>query len=160
KLTTAFAVTPQFSAVDNDGIVHYLAYADPSDGTTPSIINTDYVELEIELKPNADFHNPKVPLYEVTQAEYNKILTDWDANEVINRFPSVEGVQHVVNPVVSVSGGNLLPPFTEWTLHANAKVVSPYELELNATGGGQRSGILINSIAGQQVTLTQQEEAS
>ena len=35
--------------IDSNGFVHFLAYADPSDGTTPSVINTDYVELIVDL---------------------------------------------------------------------------------------------------------------
>lgn len=35
--------------IDNNGFVHYLAYAEASDGTTASVINTDYVELNVEL---------------------------------------------------------------------------------------------------------------
>lgn len=35
---------------DNDGIVYFMAYADTSDATTASVINTDYVELVIDLK--------------------------------------------------------------------------------------------------------------
>ncbi len=31
------------------GFTHFLAYADASDGTTASVINTDYVELNVEL---------------------------------------------------------------------------------------------------------------
>ncbi len=36
--------------VDSNGFAHFLAYAEPSDGVTPSIINTDYAELLVELK--------------------------------------------------------------------------------------------------------------
>jgi hypothetical protein len=35
--------------IDANGFVHYLAYADASDGTTASTINTDFVELEVNL---------------------------------------------------------------------------------------------------------------
>lgn len=35
--------------IDSNGFVHLLAYADASDGTTASVINTDYVELNVEL---------------------------------------------------------------------------------------------------------------
>lgn len=35
--------------IDSNGFVHFLAYADASDGTTASVINTDYVELNVEL---------------------------------------------------------------------------------------------------------------
>src|SRR6185437_12208518 len=41
------------SNIQSDGFVHYLAYAEPSDGATPSVINTDYVSLDIELNPTA-----------------------------------------------------------------------------------------------------------
>ncbi|MGY6209735.1 distal tail protein Dit [Cytobacillus firmus] len=40
--------------IDSSGFVHFLAYADASDGTTASTINTDYVELEVELKSGQD----------------------------------------------------------------------------------------------------------
>lgn len=35
--------------IDDNGFVHFIAYTDPSDGTTASIVNTDYVELQVEL---------------------------------------------------------------------------------------------------------------
>ncbi len=35
--------------IDANGFVHFLAYAEASDGTTASVINTDYVELNVEL---------------------------------------------------------------------------------------------------------------
>lgn len=37
-------------AFDENGIIHFLAYAEPSNGLAASTINTDYAELEIELK--------------------------------------------------------------------------------------------------------------
>jgi hypothetical protein len=41
------------NAIDNNGLSHFLAFAEPSDGTTPSQLNTDFVELEVELKASA-----------------------------------------------------------------------------------------------------------
>ncbi len=35
--------------IDSNGFTHFLAYAEASDGTTASVINTDYVELNVEL---------------------------------------------------------------------------------------------------------------
>lgn len=35
--------------IDANGFAHFLAYADPSNGTTASVVNTDYVELQVEL---------------------------------------------------------------------------------------------------------------
>jgi hypothetical protein len=51
----------------------------------------------------------------------------------------VNSVQHTQNPYFIAYGKNLLPPFTEWTLHANAEVVSPYDLKLVATGSSQQT---------------------
>lgn len=141
-------------SIDNNGFVHFLAYADPSDGTTASTINTDYIELEIELKQTAQLHDPLVPLYEVNATDYAKILVDWNEADVINRFPKVQGVQHLQNPAVIAEGENLLPPFYEWTLHANAKAISPYELETNATGSLQSSNVKIDVIGGQTYTIS------
>ncbi|MCR6795686.1 MULTISPECIES: hypothetical protein [Bacillus cereus group] len=95
-----------------------------------------------------------VALYEVDQATYNKINVDpeYSGQKLMDKFPYVEGVQHL-NPVVVVESGNLIPPFTEWTLHANAKVVNPYELELNATATNQHTFISIDCSPNTQYTL-------
>jgi len=45
-LTAAFNIGYYIGA---DGFIHFLAHADASDGVTPSVINTDYVELQVEL---------------------------------------------------------------------------------------------------------------
>jgi hypothetical protein len=144
------------TAIDSNGFVHFLAYADPSDGVTASTIYTDYVELETELKPEAQLWNPRLPLYEVDATEYANILTTWDENEVLRRYPMVESVQHVQNPYILAEGENLLPPFTEWNLHANAVVREPYKLELNATAVGQYSYVQLKVIKGQTYTLNVQ----
>lgn len=142
---------------DSNGFVHFLAYAEPSDGTTASTINTDYVELEIELAQNAQLWNPRFPLYEVdATTEYPNILTTWDENEVMRRYPMVDSVQHVQNPYVIAEGENLLPPFTDsaWTIHANAVVREPYKLELNATAGSQISSVDIPCKPNTQYTIS------
>lgn len=139
--------------IDNSGIIHFLAYAEPSDGVTASVINTDYIDLEVELKPTANFTAPKVPLYEVTLDDYNKIGVTWTEEDALKRFPAVEGTQHLTNAYVVAEGENLLPPFTEWTLHANAKVLSAYELELNATGATQNTDVFIPCVPNQAYTL-------
>lgn len=91
----------------NDGFIHFLAHAEPSDGVTASTINTDYIELEIELKDYADFRNPKVPLYEVAKEDFDKIGTTWTEDDTLKRFPIVEGPQHLVNPYLMSEGENL-----------------------------------------------------
>lgn len=85
-----------------------------------------------------------VRIYEVTVEEYNNIGTLWNENELARRYPYVDDMKHLQNPIVTVEGENLLPPFYEWTLHANAKALSPYELELNASGIDQYSHVVIN----------------
>jgi len=49
KLTRAQGVGSIFRRVDDNGFVHFIAYADASNGTIASTINTDYVELLITL---------------------------------------------------------------------------------------------------------------
>ncbi|MFS0766026.1 hypothetical protein [Peribacillus phoenicis] len=127
------------NAVGDDGFASFMVNGEPSDGTIPSTINTDYVELELELKPDVVLHDPCLPLYEVASDEYAKILVDWNDTEVINRYPKVQGVQHLQNPVIMAEGENMAPPFNDWTIHPNAKAISPYELELNSTGSNQSS---------------------
>lgn len=57
------------------------------------------------------------------------------------------------NQPVQVTSPNLLPPFTEWTLHANAKVISPYELELVATGSNQISSFKVSVLSKQTYSI-------
>jgi hypothetical protein len=140
--------------IDVNGLGHFISFAEPSDGTTASTINTDYASLDINLKQGATLHDPSVPLYEVDAADYAKILVDWNETEVLNRFPKVQGIQHLQNLAVISEGENLLPPFNEWSLHANTKVFGPYELELNATTTGQTSSVSVPVIPGQQYTFS------
>lgn len=132
--------------IDSNGFVHFLAYTNATDGTTASTIYTDYVECEIQLKSTATLNSACVPLYEVDSDEYSKILGEWDENAVLSRYPKVEGTQHLQGIAMFAEGTNLLPPFTEWTLRDVAKVISPYEIELNATGAGQDSPVIINAM--------------
>jgi hypothetical protein len=103
------------TGLDANGFVHYLAYAEPSDGVTPSTIITDYISLELTLKPTADFTRPKVALYEVAAENYPKILVDWDADEVVRRHPIVEGTQHLQGVGVVAEGENMFDLYEEFT---------------------------------------------
>ena len=53
-------------------------------------------------------------------------------------------------------GGNLIPAFTsgEWTIHANAKVLNDYELELKATSDWQGTHLTLDVVSGATYTLT------
>jgi hypothetical protein len=93
-------------------------------------------------------------IYELTAEQFNEIgvsLTDADVERL---FPYVDSVQHVKNPVLTVEGDNLIPPFTEWTLHANATVKSPYELELNVTNTAQVSDAVVSAVGDQSYSFT------
>jgi hypothetical protein len=89
----------------------------------------------------------------LTQAQYDEIdiLT---SDEVAEKYGYVDSVKHIQNPVVVSYGKNLLPPFTEWTLHANATVIEPYKLELNATANYQQSYVDAPVIEGQTYTAS------
>jgi len=147
-------VSDMVNRIDTNGYFHILAAAEPSNGSVASTINTDYVELEIELKPGADIHNPLIPLYEVDDTEYNNILVSWDESAVLNRYPRVIGTQHLNSPYVMAEGENLLPPFSEWALHGNATMKGPYELELNATGAFQGTDIKVRCMPNTQYTAS------
>ncbi|MGE6379537.1 hypothetical protein [Peribacillus muralis] len=142
--------------IDVDGFVHFLAYAEPSDGVTASSINTAYTELEIELKQDAILFDPIIPLYEVPVDEYVKILVDWNEVDVLNRYPKVQGSQHLQNPVIMAEGENLLPPFYEWTFNSTAIAASkPYEITLSVTTAGSTYTVdyFLNVIPGQTFYL-------
>lgn len=140
--------------INNEGFIHLLAYAEPSNGTVASVINTDYVELELEV--NTSLPLLEDALYEVDQATYNKINVDpeYSGQKLLDKFPYVQGVQHL-NPVISVEGGNLLPPFTDplWEINGNAKIISPYELELDAKSNYNYSIIKVPAIPNQAYTV-------
>jgi hypothetical protein len=135
--------------VNSSGMVHALVYAEPSDGTTASTINTDFISLDITLKQGATLHDPVLPLFEVDATDYANILVSWDENAVQTRFPKVQGVQHLQNVAVIAEGENLLPPFSEWNLNANATIKTPYEFELNATAQYQQSWYEFSCLGGQ-----------
>lgn len=142
--------------IDSNGMVFFLAYADASDGVTASTINTDYVELQIELKQSAILHDPLLALYEVPDpTDYANILTTWVDTDVMNRYPKVQAVQHLQNPYVMAEGENLIPPLTDsaWTLHANSQVSGPYDFTLNATANSQYSTVKVNIVPNQSYTL-------
>jgi hypothetical protein len=93
-------------------------------------------------------------VYDIPKETYDKIGVSLTDQQVADMFPYVDSVQHNQNPIVTVEGANLLPPFYEWTLHANAKAVEPYKLELVATAASQMSTVVINVVSGQTYTIS------
>ncbi|AYP68377.1 hypothetical protein HWB91_gp07 [Bacillus phage vB_BboS-125] len=142
--------------VTAEGFIHFLAYSDPSNGTAAGVIETDYPEIEVELKTE-NLSYPHFPLFEITEAEAAKVGTEWTTNQVLARWKPAEGMQHVNGAVITKKGKNLLPPFSQWNVHSNAVVKGPYEIELNATGNSQRTEIVIDAIPNTDYTLTLEE---
>ncbi|NGP59977.1 hypothetical protein FLT15_16955 [Paenibacillus thiaminolyticus] len=60
---------------------------------------------------------------------------------VAERYPYVDSMTNVKNPYAIVTGGNLLPPFTEWETEPNAMAiaVSPYEAVAEITSDGTKA---------------------
>lgn len=122
--------------IGSDGFAQFLAYAEPSNGTVASVINTDYVELELEV--NTSLPLLEDALYEVDQATYNKINVDpeYSGQKLLDKFPYVQGVQHL-NPLVTVEGGNLIPPLSNATTSTTSigsfEVESSYKAIVKAT---------------------------
>ncbi|MER2090965.1 MAG: hypothetical protein ABS920_14595, partial [Sporosarcina sp.] len=97
-------------------------------------------------------------LYEVAAEEYNKIGVEWNDEEVARRYPYNDDVKHLQGVGVLAEGDNLFPPFTEWTLHANAKVISPYEITHNAAVSYEFSSITLNLEVGKTYRIALDEQ--
>ncbi|RYD01657.1 hypothetical protein N752_29200 [Desulforamulus aquiferis] len=93
-----------------------------------------------------------IRVYEITQAEYNELGT-LTSEEIAERYPYVDSFQCVQNPAVRVEGVNLLPPFSQWDVHANAKVVEPYKLELNASSAWQSTNLTVKVVTNTKYTI-------
>lgn len=76
-----------------------------------------------------------VRLYEVTQAEYNAI-DSMTPEEVVEKYSYVDYLQNVNAVYMENTGGNLLPPFTEWREQVGGaafrQIISPYKLTITS----------------------------
>jgi hypothetical protein len=90
--------TSMTTRIDANGFVHFIAYADASNGTTASSINTDFVELEVYMAVGS-----------IPQADYTLILnstaTDQYSTYTLNATPSTSyafsmGTNKVANTYV------------------------------------------------------------
>ncbi|MGG4470023.1 hypothetical protein ABER68_18440 [Paenibacillus alvei] len=125
------------SLIQSDGWVHFLSYADAASSTVSSGIYADYAELQLELRSTAVLHSPRIPLFEVSKEHYDNILVNWNEEEVLRRYPMVEGYQHVQNPFVIAEGDNLIPTFNEASLSVISSdfvIKGDYEIDLQTTG--------------------------
>jgi hypothetical protein len=104
-----------------------------------------------------DIYYKNTRLFKISQATYDKIgdlsLIGKDQEFVEKAFPYVNGVQSVVNPVVKVSGANLIGTSYGFSLHANAIAKAPYEIKLNAKGY-DNSSLKIPCLSNQDYTFS------
>ncbi|MFS1513032.1 hypothetical protein VQL36_11435 [Chengkuizengella sp. SCS-71B] len=87
--------------IDDNGFVHFLAYTDPSDGVTASIIYTDYVELEIQVDVSETGYDVLVPENEFPVMNEN-LLTQNQA------FPvDLHDFEHRDNGIITIEEDGL-----------------------------------------------------
>ncbi|MBW7454662.1 hypothetical protein ACFOLF_11970 [Paenibacillus sepulcri] len=88
------------------------------------------IRLLVSANGNANFDDIRV--YEISQTEYDE-LASMTPVQISTKYPCLgTGIHGVKNPTLTNIRDNLIPPFSEWTLHTNARVTEPYELQLNA----------------------------
>ncbi|MGG4398194.1 hypothetical protein ABEX25_28390 [Paenibacillus thiaminolyticus] len=93
-----------------------------------------------------------IGLYEITQDEYDAIAK-MKLAQVAERYPYVDSMTNVTNPYAIVTGGNLLPPFYEWSIASQAKIVSPYHLLLTPESNYNGSYVSIPCVGNTTYTL-------
>ncbi|PZM67490.1 hypothetical protein [Paenibacillus dendritiformis] len=81
----------------------------------------------------AEFLIGSFAFYEIPETEYYTIAT-MTPEQVAARYPYIDDMTNVCNPYAIVTGGNLLPPFMEWTITGTTKIISPYEISRASTG--------------------------
>lgn len=110
----------------------------------------------LSASPTSIAYFDSVRLYEVSEADYDAIGTTYTGEAVDSFIPYVDGTQHLSDVMVEKPVKNLLPPFTEWTLHPNATIVGPYKLQLIANAIGQQSKVKLRCLSSQPYTLSVQ----
>jgi hypothetical protein len=117
------------------------------------------VDLGIQLTGGAigDYGNlDAMSVYELTKAQYNEI-DNLSADEVAEKYGYVDSVKSLRNPVWVSYGKNQNSPFTQWgSIHANAKIIAPYTIELNApdTANYVSSTNHLPIVGGQSITIS------
>ncbi|WP_025907728.1 hypothetical protein [Priestia flexa] len=100
RLTSDANTTPRLikDLIDSNGFIHFTVYGNKATSTSPSNLIIDLLEIEFSLKKDSNLQVPRVPLYEVTSEEYEKILYQWDEKKVCAIFPPVDGLQSLTTP--------------------------------------------------------------
>jgi hypothetical protein len=81
-------------ALDSNGRVHLLAYADPSNGTTASTIETDHFSFDVELKPDCELLVNSREVIETTLHSLNGVDDELVVNDGVLR--KVERVRELI----------------------------------------------------------------
>jgi hypothetical protein len=133
-----------------------IAYCKVSPNEMVGATDIDVRVISNQASTNQYFYSDGWRVYEIDQATYNKIDVDpeYTGDKLAEKFPYVDSVQPIQNPYLIRRNRNLIPPFTQWNLHANARMKSPYELELTASGIDQRSTVDIDVIPNTDYTIS------
>lgn len=100
------------TAIQNDGYVHFIAYAEPSDGVTASSITTDYVSLDIQMKQETVIDskwtfNPNVTLINDETIEINT-TAPWQESSII--VPCLPSTTYIFKLETSSGAGAIITP--------------------------------------------------
>ena len=117
----SFVATDMDNNIDSNGFCHFLAYADPSDGTTASTIYTNYVELEVEINVAETGYDVLVPENPFPKLNENLLLSnqalpvdtvytrDWSLYSTTLSIESINGE----NVLAVIADGTDVSSFTE-----------------------------------------------
>ncbi|MCM3242684.1 phage tail family protein [Cytobacillus oceanisediminis] len=124
-----FDTTAIGTFVTNDGFFHVVTYGEPTDGVTNSYLRTDFVELEVELKPGAD---------KATISVWNNDISNWSAwntnttNSIVLRAATIttnipsritgEGFMHILahaEPSNGIAPSTIETDFIELEIETN-----------------------------------------
>jgi len=93
-------------------------------------------------------------VYQISQEEYNA-LSSMTGEQIAACYPYVDDMKHVNAVYIENKGKNLLPPFSEWAVNANAVVSDAYKLVLTATANDQFSrSVDVGAITEQSYTFS------
>lgn len=81
----SYTITTPATFIDTNGFAHFLAYTDASDGTTASVINTDYVNISVTLKDSTMI---QLPLLKSKLGNENILLVRKETKEIQTFFKS------------------------------------------------------------------------
>ncbi|GGG13581.1 phage tail protein [Paenibacillus aceti] len=139
----------------NSSKVHFIKYSPSTDTNDLRVLIYNSVSKGIVGWVQWD----GVGIYELSEELYKRIGVDINETNIREYVPHVDDMQYVDGVVVTKRSKNLLPGQPD-TIHANAKVTTPYELLLNATEKYQASLVTVNVKPNTLYTLKASMEAS